>query len=344
MNNDSNNNLNEQSNELQVNQDAVVAQPQINNEESVSPAVVAQPQINNDENVSPASVEQSNVQPSIQENTEQQVPSQVDNSVSNTQPDVQNSVSNDLGSPKKSSNKLVLIIVAVLVVAAIIVAVVFVFNKPSSDSKSNSKDTTKDTSNDTVSLDDAKLLEDAKFNGYGCLNSKCTLSVDDGNDFVEYEYTKKKGSKDDEDILLAIDDYEEYVKVNIYYIEKGNTKTIVDYKIISKNTGEELKNIKTEEELRNALGLFPVGVNNSNLTLLEIGEVEEWFSVDDDDNSTSYTLIEYKFADSNDITYTMQYKNPTEEAKNLVVGNVYSVEFEVVNEISSYEYNIISIK
>jgi hypothetical protein len=40
----------------------------------------------------------------------------------------------------------------------------------------------------------------------------------------------------------------------------------------------------------------------------------------------------------------MQYKNPTEEAKNLVVGNVYSVEFEVVNEISSYEYNIISIK
>ena len=360
MNNDSNsNNLTEQNNVLQTNQDVVVEQPQVSNQESVSPVAVEQvpvqlaqqenavatqePQVNNQESVSPVAVEQVPVQPAQQENAvatqEPQVSNQEVSNITNVQSDVQNNVSNDLGNTKKSSNKMVIIIVVILIVAAIVAAWVFVFNKPSSDGKSNSKDSTKDT----VSLDDAKLLEDVTFNGYGCLNSKCTLSVDDGNDSGEYEYTKKNGSKEDNDILLAIDDYKDYVKVDVYYTEKGNTKTIVDYKIFSKDSGEEIKNVKTEEELRNALGLFPVGSNSSELTLLEIGEVEEWFSFDDEDNPIEYTLIKYKFADSNNNPYVMEYRNPREEDKNLVVGNKYTVKFEVTNE-TGYEYNIVTIE
>ncbi len=328
MNNESNNNLNTQTSEIQANQNNVVVQP-LTNQES-----------NNATNISAV---QANVQPVLQQ-TNEQIINQSASSPENVQTSTQSNTSNfeEGTNPKKSNNKILLIVVAILVIVGIAVAVLFLFNKSSDDNKKESKDSSKDTSKDTVSLDDAKLLEDVTFSGYGCFNSKCSLSIGDGDEITEFEYTAKK-SKDDNDLLLSADDYEEYIKVNIYYTEKNNTKTIVDYKIFSKLTNEEIKNLKTEGELRNALGLPSIGNHSESLTLLSIGEAEEWYSFDDEDNPIEYTIIEYKFSNSNNVTYSMKYKNPKEEDKNLVVGNKYLVEFEVVKETNSYEYNVLSI-
>ena len=249
----------------------------------------------------------------------------------------QPSPTNEPAAPKKSNNKMIFIIGGIILVVAI-AAVLFFVLKPSSDKKTTD-DTTKN--DDEVSLKDAKVYEDAHIYGTLCMSKTCTLSVGEDEDSTEFKYTAKKTGKNDEDIIFSLGDYEDYIKLNLYYVEKGNEKTIVDYKIYSKTTNEELTNVETEEQLRDKLHLFKVGTYTEMLTLIEMGEEEQWFTVDDNDNAVSYKKIDFVFADSNNNKYEMEYKNP-KTGLNLVEGNQYSVSFDVVNDFG-YEYNITNI-
>ena len=71
------------------------------------------------------------------------------------------------------------------------------------------------------------LLENVSVIGYGCMGSKCNVTIEtsDGNS---------------EDYVLGISnsvffnklgDYKDYIKLDIYYNKKGSSKTIVGYKI-----------------------------------------------------------------------------------------------------------------
>lgn len=54
--------------------------------------------------------------------------------------------------------------------------------------------------------------------------------------------------------LDAVDD-EDKVKANIYYKEVLNRKTIYQFKLIRRSDNNELKDIKSEEDLKQALGI-----------------------------------------------------------------------------------------
>ncbi len=252
----------------------------------------------------------------------------------------QNNIENNVENPKKKNNKMIFIIVGILVVAIIIAIVFLVLNKPSSDD--NKKEDKKDTE-EKISLDDAIVLEDVDFNGYGCINTKCTLYF--GEDYeTEYLYNEKTLSKYEDDLFLVLDGYEDYIKVNVYYVENEKGKTIVGYKMFSKSTNEELKDVENEEELRDKLHLYQVGSYTESLTLVEKGELSFGFTVDPNtDEEEEFTSIDCIFTDDSNNKYEMKYKNP-DENMNLVEGNKYTVSFEVEHEFKKYEYIITSIE
>lgn len=130
---------------------------------------------------------------------------------------------------------------------------------------------------------------------------------------------------------------EDYIKLNIYYNNKGNVKTIVGYKIFLKSNNEDISNISTENELRNKIGLYSLGMHTETLTLRKIGVTGYGFA---DNESYIYTV--YTFVDSKNIEYEMNYKNNS-DSSNLVEGKKYRVTFEVSKGTFEYEYNIKSI-
>ena len=143
---------------------------------------------------------------------------------------------------------------------------------------------------------------------------------------------------DNSDLFLSLGDYSDYIKLNIYYTEKGEEKTIVDYKMFLKSNNKDISQVKTENELRNEIGLHSPGTYTDTFTLSEIGRPGAGFNGD-----TAYTYISYTFVDNDNIEYEMEYINPDSQL-NLIEGNQYSVTFEVVEDQGEYEYNILTIK
>lgn len=177
------------------------------------------------------------------------------------------------------------------------------------------------------------LIEDVAVVGHTCYESKCNVSIEKSNNITDYTLSVKNS-----ELFTNLDGYSEYVKVNIYYTQDGNEKTIVDYKIYVRSTNEDISSISTETELRDKIGLYSIGTHTDSLILKGIGT--PGFGFKDDE---SYTYVDYTFVDNKNNEYEMQYINP-DNSLNLIEGNTYTVTFEVVEGTLDYEFNIKSIQ
>lgn len=186
---------------------------------------------------------------------------------------------------------------------------------------------------DSSSSTSGTLVENVSVGGYSCFNSKCNVTIDDSNNNSS-DYVL---SINNSDLFNTLGDYKDYIKLNIYYTQKGNEKTIVDYKIYLKSNNEEISSVKTENELRDKIGLYSIGTHTDSFTLTEIGTTGFGFKDD-----KSYTYTSYTFVDSKNIEYEMKYIND-DDTLNLIEGNKYTVTFEVTEDTFSYEYTIRSI-
>lgn len=177
------------------------------------------------------------------------------------------------------------------------------------------------------------LVENVSVGGYGCFGTKCNVTIesDDGNseDYVL--------GINNSDFFNKLGDYKDYIKLNIYYNQKGNDKTIVGYKIFLKSNDEDITSVKTESELRDKIGLYSIGTHTNTLTLKEIGTTG--FGYEDD---KSYTYTEYTFIDNKSNEYEMKYIN-NNGTLNLTEGQKYNVTFEVSEGTFDYEFTIKSI-
>ena len=187
--------------------------------------------------------------------------------------------------------------------------------------------------NSSTSTKDATLVEDVTVSGYSCFGSKCNVSIEESGNYVDYVF-----GASNIDLFNVLDNYADYVKVNIYYTKKGSDKTIVDYKIYLKSNNEEITSVKTEDELRSKIGLYSVGTHTESLTLTEVGMTGAGFK-----DNTSYTYTDYTFVDSKNNEYEMKYIH-TNGTISLVEGNKYTVTFEVVEDTFGYEFYIKNIK
>lgn len=198
------------------------------------------------------------------------------------------------------------------------------------DSNTSDSPSSNETSNDKL---EKKLLEDVKISGYSCFTSNCTIMILDETGTVNYSY-----KANNIDLFKSLNDYQDDVKVNIYYTQSEDKKTIVDYQLFLKSTNEDITNIKTQNELRKKLGLYSEGKHTEKMTLIEIGMTGSGFK-----NDAAYSYTDYTFKDSHNKEFEMEYINP-QNPNDLIEGNQYTVTFEVVEGTFDYEYNIISIK
>ena len=181
---------------------------------------------------------------------------------------------------------------------------------------------------------DTTIVENINTDGYACINSKCSVSIVESNNTVDYEF-----NAGDFDLFKMFNDYKDYIKINIYYTGKDDKRTIVDYKAYLKSSNEEITSIKTEDELRNKLGLYSVGAHTGLFTLVKIGDMG--FGLD---GEKSYAYVSYVFTDDKNNEYEMNYIISDDSKKlDLTVGNKYNVSFEVVKDTFGYNFNIKSI-
>ncbi len=197
----------------------------------------------------------------------------------------------------------------------------------SQDGGNNTNDT-----NNSNSSTDGTLLKNVEFNGYSCVGSKCSVTIKDPNgNSADYSINS------DDELIKALNDYKEYINVDIYYTDDGSEKKINSYKIYLKANDEDISNVKTESALREKIGLYSLGTYTEDFVLKEIGTPGTGY-----DNGNSYTYNNYTFTNSKNTDYEMKYINAPDNL-NLVVGSTYTITFEVVEGIMDYDYNIVSI-
>lgn len=187
--------------------------------------------------------------------------------------------------------------------------------------------------NTTVDTNNSTLVENVDITGYSCIGDKCTISVNENNEDIDYNL-----KTNNDDLLLVLKDYKDYINVNIYYSQGGENKFIVDYKIYSKLNSEEIDNAITENELRDKLGLYSEGTHTESLTLVRIGNIGAGYN-----QGKTYSYITYTFKNKLNIEYEMKEKNPS-NINRLIEGNTYKITFEVKKGTFDYEYNIIKIE
>lgn len=189
-----------------------------------------------------------------------------------------------------------------------------------------------------TSKTDAILVEDVIIIGY-------TYSGDD-LEYLKYNRAFVKKADNEEtylfrlnniDLFTMLCDYRDYLKVDIYYIQKGDEKIIIDYKVFLKSSNEEITNVKTEDELRIKIGLYATGIHTDVFTLSKIGMT----GAGSKDNTT-YTYKDYTFIDTKNVEYEMRHIQ-SNGTINLVKGNKYTVTFEVVEGTFGYEFYIRSV-
>ena len=177
------------------------------------------------------------------------------------------------------------------------------------------------------------LVENVYVNGYSCFGSKCSVTIENSDSNSENYLL----GIDNSDLFGKLGDYKDYIKLNIYYSQKGNDKTIVDYKIFLKSSDEDITSVKTENELRDKIGLYSIGIHTDSLTLKKIGTTGFGYA-----NDNSYTYTEYTFVDSKNNEYEMKYIN-NDDTLDLTEGQKYHVTFEVSEGTFDYEFTIKSI-
>lgn len=187
-----------------------------------------------------------------------------------------------------------------------------------------------------INANSTLLAKNVQINGYACITSKCNISIstNDSDDTVNYLINSS-----DAKLLKKLNNYNDYLNINIYYVENGEERTIADYDLFLK-TGENISNIKTETELRDKLGLYNEGTYTASLTLSEVGAIGT--GVKDD---ITYSYIDYIFIDNKNTEYEMQYtlSDADNNSLNLIEGNKYNITFKVVKGAFDYKYYITDI-
>ena len=223
---------------------------------------------------------------------------------------------NNVNENKSSKNNKIIIIILILIGIGI-----FIINFLKLDN-SNKED--KPTKVEKV------LLENVTINSHMCIGTKCDLKVTHQNKTDNYSY-----ESNNTDIIKVLNDYEEYIKININYIEKTE-KIIVDYEIFIKETNENISDVRTEKELIKKLGLYEEGTHVETLRLIRIGY--PGFGIKDNEE---YSYISYIFEDERHKEYEMKYINSNNNYKtDLIEGKRYKVTFEVIEESLDYEFYI----
>ncbi len=237
--------------------------------------------------------------------------------------------------PAKTSNSKMLFFVIIILVLGGVLAFLLMNNNSSGGSSEPTPETTPVPQNPTPAPvpADAVELENVKISGYQCLDSNCTASIGDSENPEQYTLNVSNV-----ELFKVLDDYVDYINVNISYVENDGKKSIVDYKIFIKATNEDISSAQNEEELRNKIGLFAAGNHTESLTLSEIGSVGAGTEGDE-----AYSYQNFTFTDAKGNKYEMMLKNPSNDL-NLTVGNSYTVTFDVVKDTFDYEYKITSIQ
>ena len=187
------------------------------------------------------------------------------------------------------------------------------------------------TNDNSSTQTNGTLVEDVTVVGHTCINSKCTISIEDSNgNSTDYVL-----GINNSELINALGDYKDYIKLNIYYNKKGKENTIVNYKLFLKSNNEDISNVKDENELREKIGLYSIGTHTDTFTLTKIGMTG--FGMNDDE---TYSYTSYTFTDSKNISYEMKYINSNVK---LAEGNQYNVTFEVTKGTFEYEFIIKSI-
>lgn len=111
-------------------------------------------------------------------------------------------------------------------------------------------DTSNISENIEFDMEKAIVLENVTITGHTCYGSDCTLTIKYLEQQKKYYY-----NTENYDLLNALQEYSDYLILNIYYNETENEKIIGDYKLYLKSNNEDITNIKTAEELENKIGV-----------------------------------------------------------------------------------------
>ncbi len=251
-------------------------------------------------------------------------------------------------SGKSTISKIVMILGLLLVVAGFCLFFFTDNNKPENNDE--------DKPNEENTEKEPVLVEDVEYSGKGCFNSNCSIT------FVKDRNYTLNTDRNGYDSWIFTDDYNGYLKIDVNYVEKNGNYEVVDYKVMSRITGEDITSIKTENELREKLGLYVEGTYTEQLKLSAIVTVGIDTPSDEsyDPNIEYDNNLELKLTDAKDIDYNMSYRFKasdnvvvSDDFTNVVIdgqtyteGNSYTFTFNVSKDetFDYYVYEITNIK
>lgn len=209
---------------------------------------------------------------------------------------------------------------------------VFGKDKSNTEKKETSTNTEKKSDVGPADHDGTRVLKNGRVTGYSLFNNEGILYVEtDNGEEVELRF------KEDE-LLEALNDYEDYIRVNITYTESGKDKFLGDYELINYKTGDQITGVHTEAELRTRLGLYNVGTYTEVFTLKTPLD-NQGIGINDEGTFTFYELT---FEKENGEEFRISLQIPEGDPRDytfLQVGNKYNVTFEVTYD--SFDYDII---
>jgi len=231
----------------------------------------------------------------------------------------------------KKKNIILPLIIIILGVGLLIFGAFNYFTGSKSNDKDFSEKKSKHSGNEV-------LLEDVTVTGYMGIGDDYTFYVT--KDEEEKEYKLDYGSRD---IFVALNDYSENVKVDIYYVEEKENRVITKYVIYSRETNEDISDVKTVPELRTKLGLYNEGTYTEDLTLSDDVPLISFGSDEEGNNYTSYEYIFLKEDGSVLSLMYVVYEGEELPSDLFVKDQKYSVTFEVTEGVFDYEYKITNI-
>ena len=181
------------------------------------------------------------------------------------------------------------------------------------------------------------VIRSANIIDVSCVNDSCILSVEIETD----DEPKKETYIIDKSlpILNNIYDYRSLVVLDLEYKKTIFAGTITDYKMYVRSTSEDITSVKTEEELREKLGLLNEGNYTKTLKLTKIGSKGTGYN--EELKNYNYIVLTFK---NNTNEYEMMYIPELVGDIELVEGKEYIVTFTIKKELIKYEITINAMK
>jgi hypothetical protein len=207
---------------------------------------------------------------------------------------------------------------------------VFGKDKTNTGNKETSNNTEKSTNIGPKDQDGTRVLKNGKVTGYSLFNEEGILYVEVDDQDLEIRFKE-------DDFLQILNNYEEYIRVNITYTEAGKEKYLGSYDLVNAKTGDLITGVKNEIELRNRLGLKNEGTYTEVLTLKTPLD-NQGIGINDEG---TYTFYELTFERENGEEFRISLKIPEGDTRDysfLQVGESYNLTYEVKrDEFDDYE-------